>query len=432
LATLACGPVTVVLGPTSTPPPTEVFPAETPPTEAPTSTPVPPPTSTLIATATEIPPTRTPLACPPAGSPRLIQPANFPDYPDAIQQYLSAGGDLGTLRSALRDWGVLPDAENQVTAADLTGDGADEIVVTLAQPNGQTIIRPGVLLVFGCSGARYVRLHRQGDADAEMFEPAVEIVQVGDTNLDDLPDVVYVLRNCGAHTCSEELRILGWNGSHLVSLIDGSLELPYPTYNLEPGRIEAISGGIGSVGAEPQRGYTDIWTWNGDVFTFTRTIYEPPAYRYHALLDGDRALLASDYATATQTYERVIHDGNLNSFVGAISQADEADERAFLTAFARWRLLLTYSQMGDVDSARAELNRLQVDYPAGAVGHEIAEIAGVFWDARVQGRSIVQSCSAVVAAGERFVSVLEFFNNNYGYANPWWEPEDLCPVAEQR
>jgi hypothetical protein len=66
------------------------------------------------------------------------------------------------------------------------------------------------------------------------------------------------------------------------------------------------------------------------------------------------------------------------------------------------------------------------------VGHEIAEIAGVFWDARVQGRSIVQSCSAVVAAGERFVSVLEFFNNNYGYANPWWEPEDLCPVAEQR
>jgi hypothetical protein len=27
--------------------------------------------------------------------------------------------------------------------------------------------------------------------------------------------------------------------------------------------------------------------------------------------------------------------------------------------------------------------------------------------------------------------VLDFFNSNYGYANPWWEPEDLCLVAEE-
>jgi hypothetical protein len=212
----------------------------------------------------------------------------------------------------------------------------------------------------------------------------------------------------------------------------GTLDLPYPTYNVGPGEIEAISGGIGSVGAEPQRGYAEIWTWNGNVFTVTETIYEPPVYRYHALLDGDRALRAGDYATAIESYRRVIEDDTLESFLGVIGQADEADERAFLTAFARWRLVLTYLQMGDQGSARAEFDDLQATYPPGAVGHEIAQMAQAFWEAQSEGEGVTQGCSEVVASAERFASVLAFFNNNYGYANPWWEPQDLCLVAEQR
>jgi hypothetical protein len=304
--------------------------------------------------------------------------------------------------------------------------------VALAHPDAQAIIRPGVLLIFGCSEGSYVSLYREGRADPEMFDPEVHIVQVGDMNLDDLPDVVYVLRNCGAHTCFEQLNILGWNGAQLVSLMGGTLDLPYPTYTLGVGQIEAVSGGIGSVGAEPQRGYAEIWSWNGDVFTITKTIREPPVYRYHALLDGDRALRAGNYLTATETYERVIHDDILESFIGVIMQTDGADERAFLTAFARWRLLLTYLQMGDVRSAQAEIDRLRADYPPGVPGHEVAEMAGLFWEGHLQGEGIVQACAGIVAAAERYASVLEFFNNNYGYANPWWEPEDLCPVTEQR
>jgi hypothetical protein len=436
LAMLACGPLTTVLGPTETSTPAEVFPVETPPTEAPTSTTVPSPTSTLIATATELPATPTPPptspACPPPGSPRLIRPADFADYPDAIQQYLSAGGSVVALRGTLTEWSALPDAENQVVAADLTGDGGDEVIVALAHPDAQTIVRPGVLLIFGCSEGRYTSLHREGNADPEMFDPAVQLVQVGDTNLDDSPDVTYVLRTCGAHTCFERLNILGWNGTRLASLMGGTLDLPYPTYTVEPGQIEAISGGIGSVGAEPQRGYAEIWTWNGDVFTITETIHEPAVYRYHALLDGDRALRAGDYVSATEMYRRVIDDDALESFVGVISQADGAGERAFLTAFARWRLLLTYLHMGDVGSAQAEINRLQADYPPGEVGHEVVEMALTFWEVYLQGEGIVPACSEIVAAAERYASVLEFFNNNYGYANPWWEPEDLCLATEQR
>lgn len=79
------------------------------------------------------------------------------------------------------------------------------------------------------------------------------------------------------------------------------MELPYPAYKLESGRIEAASGGMGSVGAEPQRAYAEVWTWNGRVFTHAETVYEPPVYRYHPSWTGiersgqvtTRALLSS-------------------------------------------------------------------------------------------------------------------------------------------
>ncbi|MGD8244712.1 MAG: hypothetical protein PVI63_05925, partial [Anaerolineae bacterium] len=215
LGTLACGPVTALLRPTATLSPTTVVPVETattvpPATEPPTSTPVP--TATTVPRTPTVPPATAPpasAACPPPGSPRPVQPASFSDYPDAIEQYLSAGGDLETLRSALGGWGVLPDAEDQAvsaaTAADLTGDGAEEVILALARPDAGTIIRPGLLLVFGCSEGRYVNVYREGRADVEMFDPALELVRVGDANLDGLPDVAYVVRTCGAHTCFEQL-----------------------------------------------------------------------------------------------------------------------------------------------------------------------------------------------------------------------------------
>jgi hypothetical protein len=420
LATLSCGPLTPVLGPTPTLISTTVA-----PTEPPSATPLPSPTPTRTPTPTPtpIPPT---APCPPPGSPTLDQPTSFTAYPDAIQAYLSAGGDLETLRARLGAWGALPDGEQQLTAADLNGDGTDEVILSLVDPQGHVIAPSGVLLVFECAGEAYQRLHRGGRGDSEAFDPSVEILQVGDVTLDGLPDVVYVLRNCGAHTCYERLRILGWDGAQLVDRIGGALELPYPTYNVEPGTIEAISGGIGSVGAEPQRGYAEIWAWNGAIFTRTKEIYQPPVYRYHALLDGDRALRAGDYLTATRAYERVINDDALEEWGGITSMMTPAEERAQLSAFARWRLVLTYLLTDRPDEAQTAYDSLQRDYPAGP-GGDVARMARTFWEAYQPQESVSAGCAATVAQVEAYSSVLDFFTRNYGYANPFWELEDLCP-----
>ena len=402
-------------------PPTAIHPAGSPVP----STSVAVETST--ATLTNATPAPTSAVCPPPGDPAFPQPAEFLDYPDAIQLYLSAGGDLEALRSKLIAWNALSRDEDQVVSADLDGNGFDEVILSVVDPQGHTIAPSGVVLVFECSARGYVRRYREGGGEIETFNPSTEILKVDDLTLDGLHDVVYVLRSCGAHTCYERLKVLGWDGAQLTSLMADTLELPYPDYALRPGRIEAVSGGIGSVGAEPQRGYAEIWAWNGRVFTRTKTVYEPPVYRYHALLDGDRALRSGGYVTATQAYERVIEDDTLKAFTGAIGQTDEAEERAFLTAFARWRLLLIGLETGELDRAQAELSRLQVDNPPGSVGSRVTELSRVFWETHSQGADMTESCSAIVSSAERYASVLAFFNDNYGYANPLWEPTDLCP-----
>lgn len=333
-------------------------------------------------------------------------------------------------------WGALPSAFNQeneaqqVVAEDLTGDGVDEITVSVVMNSeGPTLNGRTALLVFGCRAGAYAPLKEELPGDEE-FGIARLLQPFSDMNRDGVPELIYVERSCGAHTCFETLHILGWDGAAFSSLMGGQLNMPYPTYVITPGRIEAQSGGIGSVGAEPQRGYSEVWEWNGSVLTVTEQIWAEPTYRYHALVDGDRALLDGEYETAIATYERVISDDALEEWGGITGGMDPAEERAFLSAFARWRLVLTHLQMSNVSDAQAAYNQLQAEHPAGAAGHEVAAMSETFWSIYLENDSATAGCNAVVAAASEDDPIIQFFNHSYGYANPWWGPVDLCPFTD--
>ena len=356
----------------------------------------------------------------------IVRPADPADYPAAIQQYLDTGGDVTALEATLASWGALADAPGQVIVNDLTGDADAEVAVALWYL-GEAVAPSGDLLIFGRKAGGYELLYQEG---YDPSGPAVRLLPVLDANEDGLQDIVYTLITCGAHTCFESLQILSWRETGFFSLMGGRLDMPHPTYAVTPGRIDAVSGSVASVGAEPQRGYSEVWEWNGDVFTVTQQIWEPPVYRYHALLDGDRALLSGGYVTAITTYERVVGDDTLQEWGAESEVVDPGVERAQLAAFARWRLVLTYVQSGDLDGAQSAYDRLQAEHPDGAVGHDVAALAEVFWGAYAADRSVVDGCTALIVAAKEHTSVHDFFNENYGYANPRWEAEDLCPFFE--
>jgi hypothetical protein len=386
----------------------------TPPSPSPEAT--TPPTA---ATTAGVPATVAPLH-----TPDLPRPTDVADYVPTIQQFLNAGGDMAALEHLLSSWDALPGWPDQVVAKDLTGDGAQEIIVAL-QYAGDSAPPPGDLLILDAGS--HALLFQEG------YDPhgaSIRLLQVIDADRDAKPDIAYTLTTCGAHTCFESLNILKWSGARFSSLMGGRLDMPYPTYSVTTGRIHAQSGLVGSVGAEPQRGYSEVWELQSGVFTVTQQIWQPPVYRYHALLDADRALLAGEYVAAVSGYERVLDDNALQEWGEVSGDVDPATERAYLAAFARWRLALTYLQAGDSGNAQAQHNRLLVDFPGGSVGHDVVSLAEVFWAAYLPSTDIVAGCNRMVAAAKAAPSVHGFFNETYGYANPRWEAVDVCPLGE--
>ncbi|NPV10114.1 MAG: hypothetical protein HPY83_19400, partial [Anaerolineae bacterium] len=143
---LACG---VLPGPTAEVAPSAAPPAEPGPAAAPTATPV--------AAATDTP-APAPTAAPP-------EPGPAPDFEalgQAAADYATASrGDPAALAQALEAWGMAPpketslaalSADGNVVAADLTGDGTEELVAVAMNPQPQMIMGEGTLLILATEG----------------------------------------------------------------------------------------------------------------------------------------------------------------------------------------------------------------------------------------------------------------------------------------
>jgi hypothetical protein len=206
------------------------------------------------------------------------------------------------------------------------------------------------------------------------------------------------------------------------------LTMPYATFKLEDapslgtGRILALSGGMGSVGAGPQRAYTETWAWNGSVITFASGERGPATYRYHAFRDADEAWFQQNYDQAHWGYLNVITDQTLKAWEGYYGAHEET---LWLTALARWRLVLMGMKRENYEDAKAHYAQLQSAFTPETPGYPVAALAKRFWDRYREVGNIAYGCQEVVNAPEA-QAVLDFLNS-YGYANPMYTPEELCP-----
>ena len=368
-----------------------------------------------------LPPTATPDPCPPIRESALpARPATFGnEYVLALQEYLNAGGDPATLAQVLQEWEALAPEGGLPLRQDLTGDGSPEIVVTCINPQAETFPPEGLLAVLICRNGAYETLYTY------MPEPFSNIALIGGQDLtgDGKNELVFAEVTCGAHTCWDTLHVGSWNGSDFQEQISGEAALPYPTFTLTQDAILARSVGMGSVGAGPQRVYTETWAWNGSVITRTATELGPARYRYHVFRDGDAAFRAGHYAEAFDAYLRVINDETLEPWAGFYSAPEE---RLWFTALARWRLLLLGMQLGNTPDAEAHYQRLQADFTPETPGYPVAQLARRFWDAYARLGMMPGACEEALAAPEAPV-VLEFLNS-FGYANPTYTAEELCPL----
>lgn len=410
---------------------------EIPTATVPPATATPPPATALLATETPVPeasPTLPPSPTP-GGEPCLpsqaqvsLQAGDFSSFPQSILDFLNAGGSLEALDQGLYTAGVA-NQPISVAAADLTGDGSRDVVVSIYNPDSVAIPPGGSLLIYTCASGQY-RLSYEENTEDTWGAPGIRYLQ--DLNDDGSAELVAARPTCGAHTCFEDITILAWDGSTFENRLEGTTtDLPYPDVFLEDPEgdgnydLIVVGSGIGSVGAGPQRSLMRSWVYDPETELWIpagETLGESN-YRIHVLHDAEMSALVGAYDEALLLYGRVVQDTTLEDW-----NAPDT-ERANLGAYALFKTGVVHLLQGNQEFAQSTFNQQAETYPAGTTGHAYVELAQVFQDAYAGDESVIQGCAAARQyASQHAEEILEPLGpTTFGYANPEFEPEDICP-----
>jgi tetratricopeptide (TPR) repeat protein len=219
--------------------------------------------------------------------------------------------------------------------------------------------------------------------------------------------------------------------------------------------IQGIPIGTEHVEGLPWRPEIRICAWNEDRFAvIDYRIDGPPEYRFQAVQDGDRAVIAGDYDQALQMYreaienkqlewwswDRFLYEMNAESSLEGIRPTlvptlrPDPQEYPNLAAYARYRIMLLHILRGDPAEAQASYDKLRLDFPGGKPGYAHAEMAVAFWTAYQRSSDIGQACAqAVKYAAEHPDEILAYLGNNdynkwhFGSQSLVYTPEDVCP-----
>lgn len=442
LAILACGPAQQA-------PVTPDSPTVEPPTSTPTEAPVTgvPPAAPTAEPTGEQPGDEAPSV--PEGCPQptfLALPAEVPvfaDYHVVIGEFLSQGGTPESLRDGLRNWGSISDEAGAVIDdADLTGDGIPEVIVLVQAPQSQfpdVFLLPGDLYVYQCDGGAYRLLY----ADfSEVGNSTPQIDAVDDLNANGADNIVYEVSYCGAHTCFVEIFALGYDATSdmLVDLLpnegkdtpyEGS-SVPYPEVivaDLEGDGLSEIVvdiGGIGSAGAGPQRTYRNTFAWTGVNFEMVnQEITSPEVWPIHLIMDADAASELGAFSEAIDLYRQMLDLADPPTW----SRGEE--EITLLGRYARYRMMVMFALLGDLQNAEAINQELSGESSGQAdpVQDGFIIMANRFWDAFSAAGDIGAACQEVITYAEATPDSYQILND-FGYANSFYEPVDLCPFGQ--
>lgn len=419
---------------TSTPNPTHTATATATDTATPTATATPTDTATSTETATPTatasptePATATPTATDlPTPDPNSQLPACPADLAIASNPLLEvvnkAGGTDELLAEYLATCGLTSDPP---LVGDYTGDGVDDLVLVYASADssGGAGNQPGDLLIAnGQADGTFVKEYVAGAAGS------VRLLKIEDINDDGATDVVWLDSTCGASTCFDTLYIRSWDGQGWQDWTEGTITMASAQVEIAEldaagsgAEIELQGGTYGSVGAGPQRDRTEVWaSIDGAPYSLLRQSFGESSCLYHLILDANRAYAQElDFALAQSLFSESILENKLNA---CWTRPGELDE---LRSFAFFRLAQIEAYLGNRETAAVVIDQLADSYP----GQPYAQVGRIWLEGYQASDDPNQACVTVtnfVTANPAAVEMLA----DYGYANPSFSAEDVCPFLD--
>ncbi len=334
-----------------------------------------------------------------------------------------------------------------VITADVTGDGAAEVLVQFGVSYGGYGGYNGMILLFGCEDGAFVQQHIETFYGWTCPDEFYGFARIADLNQNGTAEVYhFYVSNAGTGGCYSTMRVYEWNGQALTRATweweftgsDGAyddcgyyLYVTSETRTLDEGGgfaarfLDANGDGVDELFLidRADRGIginyecAEVWTWSTpdalDLICAQR--YALPsefAYRIELLATAEDALSCGLFAGALDHYRDVI-----TADVGEFNN-NSADERAYLTAFAYYRLVQLEVIRGDRLRAAEDFTRLQWTFPEGTPGHEYAAMTRVFWEIYQGTGDIGEACDVVnIYADEHRATPLEDRSIGYYFSN---------------
>ena len=400
------------------------------------------------SSAQDTPEATTPLRSGSA-TPRVSVPQKPDDFDSMISvlaQYLTdSRGSSSCLAELFALWHMPSDATVPCASGDFDGDGEEEYVVRLTRevPEGGVVFVEGKVAIFHRVGEFYEPITDVRDVPPAARQPREEaranispsIFDVGDFNDDSRAEAAVMGSNCGAHTCTVGLSILGFESGSYLSIIrgEGVPPSPYASAFLAENQVwfedtdddghrdlMVRQGVVNSAGAGPQREATRTYRWDGERYTFAETKYDFSSLRYFKVRDADEAFVRGDYREAIALYENAIENA-------ALEEVESFGSKEELVAYSGLRAGLAYIQFGDAKKASDIIEETIDNYPVSLHGKAALAFrnAADLVQIGVRG-STTSGCAAV---REFLMQDVSRFSEvwNYGYANPAPTPEGVCP-----
>lgn len=380
---------------------------------APTSTPRPSPSPTEFS----------PI-CVPQKIHQPMAPVDYGLISQAALDFLNNGATVDELSDALNDRHVANQPISAISA-DMTGDKKLDVVVSVYNPTSQTPPE-GSLIIFVCQGDQYSLALNQPTPE-ETIGPIIWYLE--DINGDGRADLVDSLATCGANTCFEEVRIISWEGDSFVNRLEGSTsDLPYPLVEIrDPDGdgvydLEVTGTGIASAEAGPQRSMKRVWKYDPIDQRWQKSDEIPGEsdYRIHMVHDADDAAREGDFEQALVLYQRVISDPSLQDWV------DPNIEKANLTAYSQFKMIVVYSILGQGDFAQIVYEELAASYSKNDPQYAFVEMSNVFQQAYTQD-GVGIGCATVADYAGAHANEILIPLTSFGYGNPGYTAEDVCP-----
>jgi len=364
-----------------------------------------------------------------SSNPALPALSGFESFPSQIQAYLNQGGGLEDLGQLMEADQLDPHEGLPYSRQDFTGDGLEDIVISILKGDGAQIAPAGSLLLFVCQDDQY-QLAYTSPPSTELAAPFIRAAQ--DLTGDNIPELLTTRESCGAHTCSFEVNVLSWQDDALRSIFpDVTTDIPLPFVDLEGPQdngsynIVVTGSGIASAGAGPYRRFSKVWTYDPGTgqYQYSHSYLHESNYRIHLVHDADQAVLGGNLETALDLYEQVIDDDSLDDWA-----VGEEGART-LAAYATYRRVLTFLQLDQIEAARAELTLLESSFLPDTSGYGYVALAQTVWNQYQSNGNLAAACLAAQDyAQTHSQTILDPLY--YGYANQTYVAGDICPLAD--